>query len=72
MKYIKYYKGTTQPFEITKEEAKSTLAGHWKPEFLDDIFDNEKVFRLDTPYSTVETRTDYGATPIPGFYGVCD
>lgn len=55
MKYVKYYKGTNAPFDVTKEEAKSTLEGYWNPEFLNDIFDNEKSFRLETPYSIVFT-----------------
>ena len=71
MKYMKCYHGTTKYFDITKDEARSSLEGTYKPEFLDDIFENEKSFRLETPYSTIETRRD-GATLKSGFLGVQD
>ena len=70
MKYFKQYKDGSEAREITKEEARQTLDGHWKPEVLDDIFDNEKGFRLWTPFSIVWTKTENGLVPIGGFYGV--
>lgn len=72
MKYIKYYTATTQPFEITKSEARKTLDGYWKTEALNDIFDNEKMFRLYTPFSVVETRSEDGLVVQAGFFGICD
>lgn len=72
MKYIKYYTATSQPFEITKSEARKTLDGYWKAEALNDIFDNEKMFRLYTPFSVVETRSEDGLVPQAGFFGICD
>lgn len=73
MKYIKYYTTTSQPFEITKSEARKTLDGYWKAEALNDIFDNEKMFRLYTPFSVVETQSDDGLVVVQaGFLGICD
>ncbi len=73
MKYFKLYKEPdTKEFEITKEEAKRTLEGWWKQEYLDDIFNNGKAFRLYTPYSEVWTRSDDGLIPMAGFYGIVE
>lgn len=68
MKYYKMYKETGECFEITKEEAKSTLEGWWDQKALDEIFDNDKSFRLYTPVSDVWTSQD-GMVPMPGLYG---
>lgn len=71
MKYFKRYKDDSgAAFEITKEEARRTLAGYWKEEALRDIFSNEKSFRLYTPVAEVWTETDAGLVPMPGFYGI--
>lgn len=73
MKYIKFYRdGNSNSFEITKDEARRTLEGYWKPEALDDIFDNEKGFRLYSPFAIVWTETEDGKVPIAGFYGICN
>lgn len=72
MKYMKRFKGKEEVFEITKEQAKETLFGYWKDNFLDDIFDNNKAFRLDTHFSEVWTVNDDGLVPIAGFYGVVE
>ena len=73
MRYFKEYKkdGATA-FEITKEKARQTLEGYWKEEALDDIFNNEKPFRLFTPFSYVWTQTEDGLVPQPGFFGVIE
>ena len=70
MKYFKCYKenGATAT-EITKEEARHTLDGYWTEESLNDVFDNEKEFRLFTPYAEVWTKDEKGRVPIAGFYG---
>lgn len=72
MTYWKMYKedGATS-FEITKDEAKRTLEGYWDEGALNDIFENEKPFRLYTPFAEVETKTENGMMPMAGFYGVC-
>ena len=72
MKYFKQYKDGTEPFEVSKEEARRTLDGHWKPEALDDIFGNDKMFRLWSPFSIVWTQSEDGMIPEPGFTGVCE
>ena len=73
MKYIKQYEeANAKPFEVSKEEARRTLEGYWKPEALDDIFDNEKEFRLFSKFATVWTQTENGLVPMAGFYGVCE
>lgn len=73
MKYFKQYKdGNPEPREISKDEARRTLEGHWKPEALDDIFGNEKMFRLFTPFSIVWTESEDGTIPMAGFIGICE
>lgn len=73
MKYIKQYKeANAKPFEISKEEARRTLEGYWKPEALDEIFDKGKGFRLFTPFAIIQTETDDGFVPMAGYYGVCE
>lgn len=56
MKYFKQFKGKDEVMEITKEQARNTLDGYWKDEWLDDIFDKEKKFRLSTNFSYVWTE----------------
>ena len=73
MKYFKQYKEkNSKSFEVSKNEAIRTLEGYWKPEALNDIFDNEKGFRLFTPFADVWTKTEDGIVPTAGFYGVCE
>lgn len=73
MKYIKTLKSAnSKPCEITKDEARKTLEGYWKAEALNDIFDKEKMFRLYTPFSVVETRSEDGLVLQAGFFGICD
>ncbi len=70
MRYFKQFKeiGAT-PKEIAKEDARRTLDGWWEEEALDDIFSNEKQFRLWTPVSEVWTKDEDGRTVEAGFYG---
>lgn len=71
MKYFKLLKKDgAQAVEITKDEARETLAGYWKAEYIKEIFENGEQFRLYTPYSEVWTMGDDGLTPMAGFYGV--
>ncbi len=73
MTYFKLYKDKdAKAVEITKEEARKTLDNYWNKESLDDIFDNEKSFRLYTPFAYVWTKTADGAVPMAGFIGVCE
>lgn len=37
---------------------------------LDDIFDNDRGFRLETSYSVVWTKNEKGQVPMAGFYGI--
>ena len=72
MKYFKQFIGKDEVKEITKQQARDTLTGWWKEECLEDVFTNNKSFRLYNPFSIVWTETDAGLIPIAGFYGVCD
>lgn len=71
MKYFKQYKEiNATPFEITKEEARKTLKGYWVEDAVKDIFENDRQFRLFTPFSTVWTMNENGTVPMAGFYGI--
>ena len=71
MRYFKQYKEINAiPFEITKEEARKTLEGHWIEDAVNDIFENDRQFRLFTPFSTVWTMDENGKVPMAGFYGI--
>lgn len=71
MRYYKQYKEiNATPFEITKEEARKTLEGHWIEDAVKDIFENDRQFRLFTPFSTVWTMDENGKVPMAGFYGI--
>ena len=73
MKYYKMYKGTQfAPQEVTKENARKTLEGYYKKEALDDIFNNDREFRLATSYSVVWTKNEKGQVPMAGFYGIIE
>ena len=69
MRYFKQYKANGAVKEITKEEARKSLFGYWKEESLEDIFSNNRAFRLFTPYADYWTQTEDGAVPMAGFYG---
>lgn len=58
--------------EITKEQAKHYLEGAYKAQAVADIMDNEKQFRLRTPFRDIWTKSENGMIPMPGFYGVCE
>lgn len=72
MEYFKLYEGEREPMQITKQEAKDALDGWWKEDFLSDIFEQEKVFRLYTPYCKVWSVSEDGLMPMAGFYGVVE
>ena len=72
MRYYKQYKEiNATPFEITKEEARKTLEGYWIEDAVNDIFENDRQFRLFTSFSTVWTMDENGKVPMAGFYGIC-
>lgn len=71
MRYYKQYKEiNATPFEIAKEEARKTLEGYWIKDAVKDIFENDRQFRLFTPFSTVWTMDENGNIPMAGFYGI--
>ena len=71
MTYLKQFRdGRETVTEITKEQARRYLEGYWKPKFLDDIFSNDRAFRLWTPFSIIWTKDDNGLIPMAGFMGV--
>lgn len=71
MKYFKQYKEINAiPFEITKEEARKTLEGYWIEDAINDMFENDRQFRLFTPFSIVWTMDENGNIPMAGFYGI--
>lgn len=73
MRYFQQYKEpNAEVIEITKERARFVLEGNWKEEMLEDIFENNKSFRLFTPFSKIWTMDEKGLVPMPGFYGVCE
>ena len=72
MKYFKQYNNEDYSFEISKERARETLTGWYKESFVNEIIDEGKPFRLNTPVSTIYTMSKDGLTPQAGFYGVCE
>lgn len=71
MRYYKQYKEVNAiPFEITKEEARKTLESYWIEDAVNDMFENDRQFRLFTPFSTVWTKEENGNIPMAGFYGI--
>ena len=71
MTYWKQYKEQgSKAVEITKEQARETLEGHWAKESLDMIFNEGLGFRLYTPFAEVWTKTEDGLVPMAGFYGI--
>lgn len=71
MRYFKQYKEiNAKPFEITKEEARKTLEGYWIEDAVNDMFENDRQFRLFTPFSTVWTKDENEKIPMAGFYGI--
>ena len=72
MKYFSTIKGEMKVEELTKERAKFLLEGCYKKSAVNDIFNNERSFCLQTMTRTIWTQTDNGLVPIPGFFGICD
>lgn len=69
MHYLSRMHGEEAVEELTKEQVFCKLDGHYKRKFVKDLIDNEKSFRLFTPYREIWTKTDEGLVPMPGFYG---
>ena len=73
MRYFKRFKEiNAKTIEITKERAYELLSGYWNKDMLEDIFTNERSFRLYTPFSVIWTKDENGRTPMAGFYGFID
>jgi len=72
MKYLsrRYTEETAET--ISKEDARFYLTGNYKEGFVNAILDNNKAFRLYTPYREIWTVDDNGMTPMAGFCGVCE
>lgn len=56
--------------ELSKENTRFLLECYYVKEVVDDIFENNKSFRLDVGLRTIWTKTDDGLVPIAGFYGI--
>ena len=71
MKYYKYtYSEKEQKFnvkEMDEESALQFLGAYYK----DTECFRGKMFRVKTMFGYVETRSENGLCPAPGFYGVC-
>ena len=71
MRYFSIFKGESAVEELSKERAKVLLERCYLQNFVDDIFDNDRSFRLETMFRTIWTQTDDGLVPMAGFIGVC-
>lgn len=71
MKYYKYtWNDRTMAYdskEMTEEQALSFLARYYK----DVECFRGKVFRVNTMFGYVESRSESGLAPAPGFCGIC-
>lgn len=56
MKYLSLVKGETEVEELTKERARFLLENCYYKEFVDDLFDNNKEFRLQTMTREIWTQ----------------
>lgn len=72
MKYFTKMHTEHEPMQITKEEARHFLEYAYIKTAVDDVIDNEKAFRLWTPFRDVWTMTEDDMIPMAGFYGVCE
>ena len=70
MKYYSRFKGEKEVEELTKERTQFLLERYYTKEFVDDVIDNERGFRLQTIMREIWTETDDGLVPIAGFYGI--
>lgn len=70
MKYLSIIRGEKQVEEISKDRARFLLEGAYEKEAVNDIFDNNRSFRLQTMTRDIWTQTDDGLVPIAGFYGI--
>ena len=72
IKYFKRFFDENEPYEISKDEARNYLSACYNPDFIDEIIDGSKIFRLNTMFSQIWTETADGKTPAAGFYGLCE
>ena len=63
MTYYELIHGETEPVQITKEEARWFLESCYVKEFVDDIINNDKIFKLHTPTRMVWTKSADGYVP---------
>lgn len=70
MRYLSTIKGETEVEELSKERARFLLEGWYIKEAVDDIFENNRGFRLQIPTREIWTKTDDGLVPMPGYYGI--
>ena len=63
MEYYTLIHGETEPMQITKEEARYFLEGCYVKEFVDDIINNDKFFKLHTPIRMIWTKNADGEVP---------
>ena len=71
---MKYFASTVDGVteEVSADKARFILEGRYRKDCVDDLFDNEKSFRLQGLLRTVWTETEDHLSPIPGFFGVCE
>lgn len=71
MRYFKRDKFVNRPtVPLSKGWAKLLLSSYYDDDVLNDIFDSEKAFRLQTDTATFWTEDAQGRVPEAGFYGV--
>lgn len=69
MKYFRHDLHMGDVMEITKDHARWALEGCYKDDFLRDVFRNDRMFQLKTPYAIYYTMDEQGRVPMAGFYG---
>ena len=73
MRYLSMIKGEREVEELSKERVESLLKACYNEEFVDDIIDNSKAFRLMTSFREIWTETyENGNLFVPTDFGVCD
>lgn len=70
MKYLSRVKGEKEIEELSRERARLLLERIYEKDAVDDIFDNDRGFCLQTMTREIWTQTDDGLVPQPGFYGI--
>lgn len=71
MKYYKYtWNEQSKEYkvkEMTEDEALNFLGAY----YIDTECFRGKMFRVNTMFGYVESRSEDGLCPAPGFYGIC-